>query len=305
MSLHADAAGLPAAARETPRGALQATVRDAPRKAATRKARLPRALVAGSVLLAVILFLALSADLFYPADPRDMVGRPSLWPGTDATLPLGTDAMGRDIAAAMAHASRVSLAVGIAAMTIAVLVGTLVGVVSGYLGGLADDVLMRVCELFQTLPSLLFTIILVVILGPSVPSVAFAIGITSWPQVARLVRAEALRVRQLDYVQAAVTMGMGPARILLVHVLPNSIAPVVVAASILVAQAILTDASLSFLGLGDPNILSWGGMVGAGRPMLRTAWYMTAIPGTAIFLTVMAFMLIGNGLNDFLNPRKA
>lgn len=274
-----------------------------PRLVALRRLRAPRALVLGLALLAVILFIALTAGYFYPGDPRDMVGRASLWPGVDPRFPLGTDMMGRDMAGAMAHAASISLIVGIAATATALAVGILFGALAGYFGGVVDDVLMRISELFQTMPSLLFTIILVVILGPSIASITFAIGITSWPQIARLVRAEALRVRQLDFVQAAVTMGMGHTRIILRHVLPNSLAPVVVAASILVAQAILSDASLSFLGLGDPNVMSWGSMVGAGRPMLRTAWYMTALPGGAIFLTVMSFMLIGNGLNDALNPR--
>ena len=262
-----------------------------------------RALVGGLALLAVVAFVAIAAGSLYPGDPRDMAGAASRWPGADPRFPLGTDMLGRDMAAAMAHAAGISLTVGVAATALALAVGTSFGILAGYFGGLTDDLLMRVSELFQTMPSLLFTIILVVILGPSIASITFAIGITSWPQIARLVRAEAVRVRQLDFVHAAVTMGMGHPRIILRHVLPNSLAPVVVATSILVAQAILSDASLAFLGLGDPNVMSWGSMVGAGRPMLRTAWYMAALPGGAIFLTVMSFMLIGNGLNDLLNPR--
>lgn len=274
-----------------------------PQLVRVRWIRTSRALTIGVVMLAAIVLVALTANVVYPGDPRDMVGPPSLWPGADARFPLGTDMMGRDMAAAMAHSASISLIVGIAATTVALAVGITFGALAGYCGGVVDDILMRISELFQTMPGLLFTIILVVILGPSIASITFAIGITSWPQIARLVRAEALRVRQLDFVLAAVAMGMTPARVILRHVLPNSLAPVVVAASILVAQAILADASLSFLGLGDPNVMSWGSMVGAGRPMLRTAWYMTALPGGAIFLTVMSFMLIGNGLNDLLNPR--
>lgn len=268
-----------------------------------RRLRGSRALLVGTILLALVVLVAACAGLLYPGDPRDMAGPATTWPGIDPRFPLGTDMLGRDMAAAMAHSASTSLTVGIAAASLALALGILFGVLAGYFGGLTDDLLMRVSELFQTMPSLLFTIILVVILGSSTASISFAIGITSWPQIARLVRAEAVRVRQLDYVHAAVTLGMGHPRIILTHVLPNSLAPVVVAASILVAQAILSDASLSFLGLGDPNTMSWGSMVGAGRPTLRTAWYMTALPGGAIFLTVMSFMLIGNGLNDLLNPR--
>ena len=213
--------------------------------------------------------------------------------------------MGRNIAAGVVHGAQASLLVGVVATVVAVFIGMLVGVPAGYLGGRWDELLMRVTEIFQTIPSFLFAIVLVVILTPSLGSIVFAIGVTSWPQIARLVRAEAMRVRHAEYVKAAVTLGLGHGRIIAAHVLPNSIAPVVVAASVLMAQAILTEASLSFLGLGDPNVISWGSMVGVGRSTLRTAWYMTALPGLAIFVTVISFMLLGNGLNDKLNPRSA
>jgi peptide/nickel transport system permease protein len=264
-----------------------------------------RALLAGLVLLLVALLLAGTAGLFYPGDPMDIVGPASLWPGSDPQYPLGTDMMGRDMAAGLAHAARVSLAVGLAAAAIALSLGLLIGAIAGYFGEWLDDALMRFTEMFQTMPGFLFAIVLIVILSPSVTSIAFAIGITSWPQIARLMRAEAMRLRRADFVLAAETIGMPHWRIILHHVLPNSLAPVVVATSILVAQAILTEASLSFLGLGDPNVVSWGSMVGAGRSSLRTAWYMTALPGCAIFTVVMGFMLLGNGLNDLLNPRAA
>jgi peptide/nickel transport system permease protein len=248
--------------------------------------------------------LAATAGVFYPGDPLDIAARPNQWPGA-AGFPLGTDMMGRDMAAGVAHAARVSLWVGFSAALLAVLIGVLFGILAGYFGGWVDDVLMRTTEMFQTLPSFLFAIVLVVILTPSIHSIVFAIGVTSWPQIARLVRAEAMRVRNAEFVSAAITIGLGHWRILFTHMLPNSTAPVVVATSILMAQAILTEASLSFLGLGDPNVVSWGSMVGAGRATLRTAWYMTALPGFAIFVTVISFMLLGNGLNDLLNPRNA
>lgn len=262
-----------------------------------------RALLLGLLILLAISAAAALANLLYPGDPFDIVGRANLWPGATPAYPLGTDMLGRDIAAGMLHAARISLIVGIGAASVAVLIGTTVGVVSGYFGGWVDDCLMRITELFQTMPSFLFAILLVVILQPSIASIVFAIGITSWPQISRLVRAEALRVRQQDYVSAALTMGLQHPAIIWRHILPNSIAPVIVATSILVAQAILTEASLSFLGLGDPSVISWGSMVGAGRSSLRTAWYMTAVPGFAIFVSVMGFMYLGNGLNDLLNPR--
>lgn len=264
--------------------------------------RRSRPLLVGSLILGLIFLAALVADLVYPGDPLDIVGPSNLWPGAEAHI-LGTDMMGRDMAAGLFHAARISLLVGFFAAFLAVTIGIAIGIAAGYFGGWVDEILMRLTEMFQTLPSFLFAIVLVVILDPSVASIIFAIGITAWPQIARLVRAEALRVRNAEFVTAARTIGLPSHRIILKHVLPNSLAPVVVATSVLMAQAILTEASLSFLGLGDPSAISWGSMIGVGRATLRTAWYMTALPGAAIFITVMSFMLLGNGLNDFFNPR--
>ena len=268
-----------------------------------RTTRVPRPLWIGAAILAIVALAAAFAGLLYPGDPLDMVGRPNLWPGQSAQFPLGTDMMGRDMASGLVHAAQVSLLVGLSAAALSLCIGIVLGVVSGYYGGWVDDALMRITEMFQTLPSFLFAIVLVVILDPTIGSIVFAIGITAWPQIARLVRAEAMRARSAEYVAAATTIGLGHARIIWRHVLPNSLTPVVVTISVLIGQAILTEASLSFLGLGDPNVISWGSMIGAGRSTLRTSWYMTALPGCAIFLTVMGFMLLGNGLNDRLNPR--
>jgi peptide/nickel transport system permease protein len=270
-----------------------------------RRALRSNALLFGAVILFATVFGAALAGLLYPGDPREMVGPPSIWPGRDARFPLGTDMLGRDMAAAILHGAQVSLTIGISATALAVTLGTLIGVVCGYFGGLIDEALMRFTEIFLTMPTLLFAIALIIVIGPSGTSIAFAIGLTSWPQIARLVRAEALRVREYDFIKAAVIIGMDHGRIIMKHVLPNSLAPVMVAASILIAQVILSEAALSFLGLSDPTVMSWGSMVGAGRSVLRTAWYMTALPGLAIFITVMGFMLLGNGLNDVLNPRNS
>ncbi|EJN09830.1 ABC transporter permease [Herbaspirillum sp. YR522] len=261
-----------------------------------------RPLLVGGLILAFVLAAALLANWLYPRDPLDIVAAANLWPGAPGHF-LGTDMMGRDMASGLVHSAGVSLAVGFFAALLSVTIGIAVGLVAGYCGGWADEALMRGTEMFQTLPSFLFAIVLVVILTPSIASIIFAIGITAWPQIARLVRAEAMRVRNADYVTAARTIGLPGGRILLRHVLPNSLAPVVVATSVLMANAILTEASLSFLGLGDPGVISWGSMIGMGRSTLRTAWYMTALPGAAIFVTVISFMLLGNGLNDYFNPR--
>ena len=268
-----------------------------------RSTRSP-SLIIGLGLLLVLFVVAALAGVLYPSDPLDMVGQPTLWPGESAAFPLGTDMLGRDIAAEIFHGARISLLIGFVAAAMALSIGVLVGSVAGYCRGKFDDLLMRVTEFFQTIPNFLFAIMLVIILAPSIRSIILAIGVTAWTQIARLTRAEVLRVRGTEYVHAAVTMGRSHVAIVIEHVLPNSLPPVIISTSILVAQAILTEASLAFLGLGDPNAASWGAMIGAGRETLRTAWYMSAIPGVAVFATVMSFTLIGNGLNDVFNPRE-
>jgi len=261
------------------------------------------AAVLGLVLLAIVLAVAVSGPLLYPGDAWNIVARPLLWPGERAGFPLGTDSLGRDVAAGIFHGARISLLIGVVATVAAVLVGITVGAFAGYYGGWIDDVLMRVTEVFQTMPFFVFTIVIVAIFKPSVVTIVAAIATVSWPAVARLVRGQFLALRAREFVQASIAMGMGDARIIFQQILPNTLAPIIVTASVMVATAILTEASLSFLGLGDPNTMTWGTMIGAGRPILRTAWYLTAIPGVAILVTVLAINLVGEGLNDALNPR--
>ncbi|MBP2305911.1 ABC transporter permease subunit [Azospirillum melinis] len=260
--------------------------------------------VAGLALLGAILAMAALADVVYPADPLDMAGTPFLWPGADPDFPLGTDMMGRDIAAGVFHGARVSLLIGGVATLVSLVIGVGVGAIAGFFRGRADHALMHVTELFQTIPPFLFPIVIVAILQPTMTTVVLAIGLTSWPSLARLVRAEVLRLRDGEMVQASIVLGLSDARIILTHVLPNVLAPIVVSASIMVASAILTESSLAFLGLGDPNIVSWGSMVGAGREVLRTDWYVATVPGLAIVAAVLALNLLGDGLNDALDPRQ-
>jgi peptide/nickel transport system permease protein len=264
--------------------------------------RNPSALT-GLVLLAAFIALALGAGRLFPGDPLDMVAAPFEWPGTDPLYRLGTDSLGRDVAAGIAHGTRVSLLIGAAAAGIGLVIGTLVGAAGGFFGGVVDNVLVRVTELFQTIPSFLLVIVIVAIGRPSVTVIALAIGIASWPTVARIVRAEFRTLREADFVLAARSQGFSNARIIFGEILPNALPPVIVTASVMVASAILIESSLSFLGMGDPNVVSWGGMIGAGRDSLRTAWYLTAIPGAAIVVAVLALNLLGDGLNDALNPR--
>jgi len=259
--------------------------------------------VSGLLLLALILAMAASANLFYPGDPLDMVGEALLWPGADPAFPLGTDMLGRDLASGIFHGARVSLLIAAVATAVSVVIGTAAGALAGYYGKRIDAGLMRVTELFQTIPPFLFALTIVAILQPSIPTITAAIGITAWPGLARLVRAEVLKLRHGELVQASIALGASDARIILLHILPNTLAPIIVSTSILVASAILTESSLAFLGLGDPNVVSWGGMVGAGREVLRTDWYVATVPGIAIVAVVLALNLLGDAINDVLSAK--
>lgn len=264
--------------------------------------RQPSALI-GSVVLLIVVAAALSARWVFPDDPMDMVGSPYLWPWQDRSLPLGTDLMGRDLLAGLFHGARVSLLVGLASAAIALVIGIAVGAASGFYRGRVDAVLGRVTEFFQTIPSFLLAIILVAVLQPSVGTIVFALGVTSWTSIARLVRAEFLALREREFVRASVALGASDLHLIFREILPNAWTPVIVSTALLVANAILSEAGLSFLGLGDPNLVSWGSMIGTGRDALRTGWYMTAIPGLAIMLTVLALNLLSDALHAALNPR--
>jgi peptide/nickel transport system permease protein len=260
--------------------------------------------IAGVVILGLVALGALSADLLYPGNPWRMAGRPNL-PPLSPGFPLGTDMLGRDLAAAVLHGARVSLLIALVSTTCAVIVGTLIGAIAGYFGGVVDDVAMRFTEFFQTIPSFLLTVIVVAIIVPSLGSIIFAIALVSWPAIARLVRAEVLSLSTLDYVKAARIAGLSTPRIILGHVLPNALSPIIVAASLMTATAIMIESGISFLGLGDRSAISWGFLIGTGRTAFRVNWWLSVIPGLAIVLTVLALNLIGDGLNRWLNPRSS
>lgn len=259
--------------------------------------------VIGLAILIAVLVFALAGPSLYPNSPWRMVGRPFVAPFVMERFPLGTDTLGRDIATGLAHGARVSLLIGLTSTSVALLIGVPLGALAGYFGGWIDDAAMRFTEFFQTIPSFALAIVIVAILQPSLASIVLAIGIVSWPPVARLVRGEVLSLRSREYVQAAITIGQSTPRIIFTQVLPNAIAPIIVMGSLMVASAILLESALSFLGLGDPNLMTWGYMVGAGRTRLIDAWWVSFFPGLAIFLTVLALNLVGEGLNDALNPR--
>jgi len=259
--------------------------------------------VIGLVILVIAIVLAVFGPLLFPNSPWRMVQRPFVPPFTLSAVPLGTDALGRDVFAGIIFGARVSLLVGLVSTLVALIVGVPIGAVAGYFGGKVDDALMRFTEFFQTIPSFALAIVLVAILQPSIYSIVGAIAIVSWPPVARLVRGEVLSLRSRDYVQAAIVTGETHTTIIWREILPNALSPLIVLASLMVATAILLESALAFMGLGDPNLISWGYMVGAGRTVIRQAWWITVFPGLAILLSVLALNLVGEGLNDALNPR--
>ena len=260
--------------------------------------------LAGLLILFIFISLAVFAGVLYPQDPLDMVGPPLLWPGQSSDFLLGTDSMGRDVAAGLAHGTRASLLVGVMSAVIGLIIGTLTGAIGGYFGGTVDDLLVRLTEFFQTIPTMLLAIVIVAIAEPSIGIISLAIGLGSWPTIARLARAQFRSLREADFVMAARSLGYSDTRIIFHEILPNALAPIIVTTSVMVATAILTESALSFLGMGDPNLVSWGNMIASGRELLRTSWYLTALPGGAISLAVLSLNLVGDGLNDILNPKQ-
>lgn len=260
-----------------------------------------RAAVGGAIVLVLVIVLALAGPWAYAVDPFDMVGRPAQLPS--AQHPFGTDVAGRDMLAGILHGGRVSLLIGVMASLAASVVGLALGALAGYYGGRIDDFIMRTTEFFLTIPSFVLAVVLVAIFGPTVTNITMAIAVVSWPSVARLARAEFIAHRDRDYVLGCRAIGMPDWEIISLQILPNALPPLIVVSSLMVATAILTESGLSFLGLGDPNRVSWGYMIGVARTVLRTSWWMAAIPDVMIMVTVLAINLVGEGLNDALNPR--
>ncbi len=258
----------------------------------------------GLAILLLIALMAATAPLLFPFSPWDMQGAPFAPPGEEGFL-LGSDSLGRDVAADIAYGATVSILVGAVSTAVALALGVLLGAVAGYAGGWVDDAIMRFTEFFQTVPSFILAVVLVAIFNPTLTSIVASIAIVSWPPVTRVVRAEFMTLRTREFVQAAEVLGRSRTAIVFREILPNALSPIIVLASLMVASAVLLESALSFLGLGDPNLMSWGFMIGAGRSVIRLAWWMSVFPGLALFLTVLALNLVGEGLSDALNPRLA
>ncbi len=255
----------------------------------------------GVSVLALLLLCAVLAGVLGGVSPRAMGDTPLASPS--GQHPFGTDDLGRDVWTGVLHGSRVSLFVGVTAATTSAAIGILVGSTAGYYGGRLGDILMRVTEFFLVIPTFLLALVLVAVSRPSIWKIILTIGALGWPSTARLVRAEFLSLREREFVMAARAIGASSRRILFLQILPNATPPIVVNTSLGVAAAILVEAGLSFLGLGDPNMFSWGLMLRNSREFLQMAWWMPTFPGLAIFLTVLSLNLVGDGLNDALNPR--
>lgn len=255
-------------------------------------------------VLLIVCFAAIAGPSLYPHDPWNIAGDPYLPPLSPGHL-LGTDTLGRDILAGIIHGSRVSLLLGLSSTLAAVVFGCLLGSLAGYYGGRVDTGLNVVIEFFQAIPNFLLAIMVVALFEPSLTTNLIAIAVVTWPGVARLVRGEFMSLRRREYVAAAKMSQLSDARIIFGEILPNCLPTIIVAAGLMVATAILLESALSFLGLGDPNFYSWGFMIGASRNVIRDAWWMSTLPGIAIFLTVLAINLASDGLNEYLNPRNA
>lgn len=260
-----------------------------------------RLAVLGLILFATVVIFALAAPIITPQGPFTIVGPRLRPPGGEFFF--GTDQVGRDVLAGVLYGARTSLMVGIFSVGVSLAVGIFVGGVAGYYGGRVDDILMRVTEVFQVMPRFILALFIVAIFGASVWGIIFVIGILSWAEIARLLRAEFLSIRERPFVIAARAYGASDVDIIVAEILPNALTPVIVAGSLQVASAVLLEAGLSFLGIGDPNSMSLGTMLNAAQQYLRYAWWTATFPGVAICVVTLGIALISDGLNDALNPR--
>ncbi len=262
-----------------------------------------KAAVAGLVILVFVILMTYLGPILYDQDPTRIVARPLKGPGTEDIPLLGTDYLGRDVLAGVINGGSTTLRVAAVSAVLIAFIGVTIGAIAGFYGGWIDNLLMRFTEIFQVLPALLFSMVVVALFNPTPTTISIAIGIVLWPQLARLTRAEFLRLKNLEFVKAARAIGATDAHIMFRVILPNALPPLIVATTLVMGSAILFEAYLAFLGLGDPNQLSWGLMIGLNRPTFLTSWWTITFPGLAIFLTVLSFSLIGDGLQDAYNPK--
>jgi peptide/nickel transport system permease protein len=260
--------------------------------------------IAGLTFIFIVFFIAIFANNIAPYDPYKINVYKVLEPPSKEHI-LGTDELGRDVLSRIIYGARVSLKVGFIAMGIAILTGTVLGLIAGYYGGFIDTIIMRFVDVMLAFPTLFLILAVVAVLEPSIYIIMIVIGLTGWMDIARLVRAEVLSLKEREFVLAARAIGASSGRIIFKHILPNAIYPVIVAATFSVGGAILIESGLSFLGLGiQPPEPSWGGILSIGKDYITVAWWMSLFPGIAIFLTVLSFNLLGEALRDALDPKQ-
>ncbi len=264
-----------------------------------------RTAVAGLIVIVGLYLVALLTPLISPYDPTfqgDLISE--RYVGLSTSHPLGTDQFARDVFSRLLYGTRISLSIGFVAVGISVTIGTLLGAIAGFLGGVIDGVIMRVVDMVIAFPQLVLLITIIALFEPSIFLIIAVLGLTLWPTTARIVRGEVLSLREREFVQAATALGYSKRRIILRHLIPNALAPVIVAATLGIGNTIVLEAGLSFLGLGvQPPTPSWGTMVADGRNVLLNAWWLSTFPGLAIVFTVLSFNLVGDGLRDALDPR--
>jgi peptide/nickel transport system permease protein len=260
-----------------------------------------RAAVIGLAIVLIFSFTALFAPIISPFDPN-MMGPNRFMPPSWTNI-MGTDDLGRDVFSQIVSGARISLIVGFLASIVSAIIGVLIGAISGYFSGFVDDVLMRIAETFQVIPRFFLALIFVTLFGPNVSNIVLVIGILGWPVVARVVRVNVLTLKESAFVDAARGLGESAFRIVSSEILPNTLPSVVVVTSLQVAQAILIEAGLGFLGLSDPAAFSWGRTLNNAMSFLNYGWWMATFPGLSIFLFVIGMNLVGDGLTDVLNPR--
>ncbi|MGB5995636.1 MAG: ABC transporter permease, partial [Candidatus Deferrimicrobiaceae bacterium] len=264
-----------------------------------------RAAVAGAAVVVLVLLVAIFAPFLAPFDPGAQALDAGL-SGPSWSHWLGQDKLGRDMLSRLVHGARISVAVGLGTVSLSLAIGLLVGSASGFFGGRIDHLFMRLADILLAFPGILLAIAITSVLGPSLRNVLIALCALGWVGYARLIRGQILKVREMEFVQSATAVGSSPVRLLLVHILPNAISPVIVEATFGIARAIVAEAGLSFLGLGvAPPAPSWGAMISEGRHFLFVAPHLTTIPGLAIMITVMAFNFLGDGLRDAMDVREA
>ncbi len=257
----------------------------------------------GLIIVATLFCVAIFANQLAPYSPSKIDTSNILAPPTWSHL-LGTDVLGRDVLSRIIHGAGVSLSVGFVAVGISTFIGMLLGAVSGYYSGILDRIVMRFVDVMLCFPSFFLILAVIAFVGPSIWNIMIVIGATSWMGVARLIRAEFLSIRERDFVQAAIAQGAGDARIIFLHILPNAMAPVLVAATLGIASAVLIESGLSFLGIGvQPPDPSWGNMLTEGKDNIEIAWWLSLFPGMAILITVMGYNMLGEGIRDSLDPR--